>query len=211
MSDAGDASIELLLAERAIRRLEPSYCRAVDRLDVDLLRSLFHADGVEQRGGPPANAWDMAGPMIEALRTLFSTTFHTVTQTIIDVAGDHATSESYYNSVVVAPGGTESLTQVFGADFVAGAERSGVADRPHEIVSAGRYLSRYERRDGSWRFTSRLVVTEWNHCAVAGSRFVGGLLGGLNRTGARNRSDPLYALALDGGAPDPGSAPTASQ
>jgi hypothetical protein len=197
MRGASEAPIELLLSEREIRRLEPSYCRAVDRLDTDLLRSLFHPDGVEQRGGPPVNAWDMAEPMIDALRTLFSSTFHTVTQTIIDVAADHATSESSYNSVVVAPGGTESLTRVFGADYVALAEQSGLADRPHEIISAGRYLSRYERRHESWRFTSRLVVTEWNHCAIAGSRFEGGLLAGLNRTGARDRSDPLYSLTLD--------------
>jgi hypothetical protein len=175
-------ALDELLSERDVRRLEPLYCRAVDRHDAELLRSLFHPDGVEQRGGPPARMWDVAGPMIQTLRSLFRSTFHSVTQATVAVAGDRATSESYYVSVVVVDGGRPSLSKVFGDRFADDAERAGRVDQAHEIVSAGRYLSRYERRAGEWRFAHRCVVTEWNRCGPNRSNFTDGLLANLNRS-----------------------------
>lgn len=184
----------VLIDQQALARLEPLYCRAVDRLDAQLLRSLFHPDGVEQRGGDPVLMHAAAEPMIDGLRSLFTATHHTVTQALIDIAGDRATSESYYLSTVIAPGGRSSIERVFGDRYASEAERAGTLEQPHEISTGGRYLSRYERFEGRWVFVHRLVVVEWNRCEVSRGRYDGGLLSSLNRSGTRDRTDPVYRL-----------------
>jgi hypothetical protein len=39
-----ERELQRLLDERAIRRCLTDYCRGIDRLDADLLRSVYHAD-----------------------------------------------------------------------------------------------------------------------------------------------------------------------
>ncbi|MGD9795578.1 MAG: nuclear transport factor 2 family protein [Acidimicrobiia bacterium] len=189
-----EQDLQKLFDEQAIARLEPLCCRAVDRLDAELLRSLFHPDGVEQRGGDPVPVHAAADAIMDGLRGLFISTHHTVTQAVIDIDGDDASSESYYLSTVIASGGPDSIERVFGDRYAADAERAGTIDRPHEIRTGGRYLSRYTRHGGRWVFVHRLVVVEWNRCEVSLGHYDGGLLCGLNRSGTRDRTDPVYRL-----------------
>lgn len=161
--------------------------------------SLFHPEGVEQRGGAPFLVRDAAEATMDALRSLFAQTYHCVTQSIVDLEGARGVSESYYFSRLVTPPGRESLEAVFGVDHAAEIARSGEPDGPYEIVSGGRYLSSYERRDGSWRFTHRLVVTEWNQVGPVTGRYAGGVLGGLNLSARRDGTDPVYRLSSGGG------------
>jgi len=91
MSDASDRD--------AIQNLLGLYCRAIDRLDVGLLKSIYHPEGVDDHGAISANAHEFADRVVELLRETCVSTLHTVTHSVIDVRGDAATSESYYFAV----------------------------------------------------------------------------------------------------------------
>jgi hypothetical protein len=65
---------------------------------------------------------------------------HSLSNITIDLEGDVAHTETYYFVVMQ-----------FHDD-----------DRPL-IVSGGRYLDRFERRDGVWAIVARVMVNEWQH------------------------------------------------
>ncbi len=50
MAHQGDAGIETLLAERSIERVILRYCRGVDRMDRELVRSCYHAGATDSHG-----------------------------------------------------------------------------------------------------------------------------------------------------------------
>ena len=50
MSGTDDSALQALLDERAIRNVVLRYCRGVDRLDEDLVRSCYHPDASDEHG-----------------------------------------------------------------------------------------------------------------------------------------------------------------
>jgi hypothetical protein len=63
-----------------------TYCRAIDRLDEDLLRSIYHRDGVDLRGSFEGNAHEFAAFIMKRIKQVTTYGFHTITQSIIDGA-----------------------------------------------------------------------------------------------------------------------------
>ena len=63
-----------------------------------------------------------------------------------------------------------------------------------ELRSTGRYLDRWERRDGRWAISARHYVQELDDCWPT-------CRPGLETTGRRDRSDPSYALFASLGDP----------
>ncbi len=135
------ATIETLIAERDITRILMLYARGIDRLDMDLVRSCFHPDAVLRYGDATtpeaftANATNGLGA--------YRFTQHRVGNVIIDVddGGDSAWCESYCLARHRIPG-DDSKADV---DFLWG----------------GRYVDRFERRDGEWRILERTVVHDY--------------------------------------------------
>jgi ketosteroid isomerase-like protein len=114
------------------------YCRAVDRLDRELLLSVYHADAIDDHGvfvgGPEAFAdW-----VIAYHARAQHATQHIITNHSCDLDGDVAHTETYY---------------MFAAMNVAGAPLT---------LSGGRYIDRFERRNGRWAIAVRKVVGEWS-------------------------------------------------
>ena len=89
-------ALTLLLAEREIREQLHTCCRALDRLDLPLLQSVWHADGRMDDGhsGLRGSVARLAGTMIEGLRSAQCHAHH-ISNIVIDVNGDRAVSESY--------------------------------------------------------------------------------------------------------------------
>lgn len=136
------ADIEALAREvRYLRdRLEildciNSYCRGLDRLDSDLLRRVYHADGVD-RHGPFMGQREAFVPWAIDLVAGFPMCHHSVTTHLCDIQGDEAHAESYC---------------VF---FVA------LADGKMLGAGAARYIDRLERRDGRWALAARVEVMD---------------------------------------------------
>jgi SnoaL-like domain len=158
------------LADRqAIHDVVLRYCRGVDRLDFDLVRTAYHPDGVDHHTG-------FSGPVddyiawVEPLLRGFDGTMHLTGNHMAEPAGDHALAETYGTAV---HWGTP-------------------ADDPRRNFTSGfRYVDHMARRDGRWAIVERFAVREWTRSDV-GVRIAPE---GPGPRGRRDGTDPLYALA----------------
>ena len=113
--------------------------RAVDRCDAKMLKELFHPDATDDHGmfiGTASDFVDWVMPLLDTMKH----TQHIIGQVLIEIDGDMAAGESYF----VAHHG---LSTPDGDIF---------------MVVAGRYLDRFERRDGIWKILHRQAVFDWN-------------------------------------------------
>lgn len=122
-------TLEVLLDKQEIHELHARYCRGIDRLDPDLVRSTFHPDAIEVH--PP---WfvGLAHEYVDrsaqhSSGSLRGPWFHMIANELIEVHGDIAYSEMYLWNI--------NRYEEEGVDF----------------FLAGRYVERIERRDGVWR------------------------------------------------------------
>ncbi len=161
-----DAVLRELADKQAIRDLVYTYCRAVDRLDVPLGHSIWHEDGYADYG-----ADYYQGPGRGVIDTIcqhhlgLTSHSHQVSNILIELQGDLAGSESYVT-------GTMRM------------ERDG---KPMQIGVWGRYLDRWERRDGRWGLLHRVVVFDHEEVREVQA------MGRASRA-ARDTSDPSYAV-----------------
>ena len=162
-------TLETLLAKEEIRDLVFAYSRAVDRGDNDLLESLYHPDARDEHGiNPSGTAEEFFQIMRRGGRS--SVLQHAITNHFIRVDGDQAEGEVYLIAY-----------HVIGADD---------AD-PRAFILGARYLDRYARRDGVWKFAHRLVVADWVEHRPAEKVADAPAIAGM-ATGRRDPDDPSY-------------------
>lgn len=133
-------TIEDIVAEATIKDIHIRYCRGVDRMDFDLLRSCFHPDAVTDYGYFGGSIDDFIASAREQIPMSLVTTHNTGNQ-IVEVNGDMAWAEHY----TVA-------THRMAADAL-GPER--------DFVTAVRYIDHLECRDGDWRIARRQLILDW--------------------------------------------------
>ncbi len=149
-----DADVQLLLDKQAIGELSYRYMRGLDRLDRELLTSVFWEDAYCEYGfmnGSPALFIDYA---LAALQD-HSANHHMVGNLLIEVEDEQAFGEVYFNAYHKVP-----------------AEQSF-----DDVIIAGRYLDRYEKRGGEWKFAYRSERVDFSH--------------------SRPTNDPYFAMAPD--------------
>ena len=134
-----DAPVQALLDKQEIYEVLMRYCRAIDRCDEPLLRSLYHPDATDDHGVFNGKASDFFDWVMPTLRTMKSTT-HSISNVLIEVEGDAAHSEAY---------------------FVAH-HRIEKEGKDHDYIVGGRYIDRFERRSAVWKIAERRVVYDWN-------------------------------------------------
>lgn len=187
-----EARLRLALDRQDIEHVLKLYCRAIDRCDIDLLKSIYHPDGTDDHGSFSGNAMDFADFIIPALREGIVDGVHTVTHCTIEVEGDFATSESYYWAYQRAHGGEAAVTAFFGPDYTARCKADGSIDQYHDYYCGGRYIDLFERRDGQWKVLRRKITNEWNDIRPSTRITDQGSVALFNLPGARDRSDPVY-------------------
>lgn len=131
------SAVQSLLDKQAIHECLMRYSRGIDRLDRDLLLSVYWPDAVDDHGvfvGSPEDFVDWAFRMHS--RTHHSHQ-HAILNHTVDLDGATAHVESYY--------------------FFVSLNRQG---RPWSI-SGGRYLDRFEKRDDVWRIADRICIRDW--------------------------------------------------
>jgi hypothetical protein len=173
MSNADEFEIAELVDRDKITRVLFRYCRAIDRCDKELLRSVYHSDARDDHGIFSGLGWDFAEFVIPLLEAMGPTS-HVLTNCLIEVEDDNAYSESYvtaFHSAVPA-------------------EDGGIAD----IIAGGRYVDRFERRKGEWRIADRVVVVDWNQNFPVTAKWDGPMHGKWRPRGERGRSDRSYGL-----------------
>jgi len=162
------------LASRAeITEVVLRYVRAIDRCDEDLLRSCFHPDARHRHGSFNGTSADFCGHAITICRAV-EATHHQLGPVSIELAGETAFTETYYTS-----------HHRFGATPPAG------GGQPHEDrFMGGRYVDRFERRDGVWKIAERQGINEWLRYEPSSSR--GFWSGPADQRGRRDHGDPVY-------------------
>ncbi|WIW90768.1 nuclear transport factor 2 family protein (plasmid) [Sphingobium sp. V4] len=172
MGNELDTRLAGLIDRQAIADCLARFCRGMDRFDRDAYLSAFHADAEIAAGpfvGSAADCWDWAMPLHDQAQSL---THHVLLQSSIDVDGDTAHGETYYQFI--------------------GRNRDDSV-----IMAGGRYIDRFERRDGAWRIALRVNVIEWSVMPPAVAiPFADVPDIAANGVSARGREDPSYQRPL---------------
>ncbi|WP_275559117.1 nuclear transport factor 2 family protein [Streptomyces sp. 5-6(2022)] len=112
------------------------YCRGIDRLDLDLIRSAFWEDGIDAHGPVDGSVNDFLALWLPAQPNR-DVCFHMVSNQSVEINGYGADAEAYFMAA----------TKLKGQDEL-------------ELIG-GRYVDRYEKREGEWRIKTRVMVLDW--------------------------------------------------
>ncbi len=164
-----EAALQRLIDKDEIREVALKYTRGIDRHDDDIMREAYHPDARDDHGeyiGDPDG-------FIHYAANVHATNWrwhqHYITNQFIELNGpDTAHGEIYFFAVLVRKDG--------GND-----------------ISGGRYIDRYEKRDGKWAVADRICMVEWSgiipeaEAAVDYDTFI---------RGTWDRADPSYLRPL---------------
>ncbi len=161
---ARDPEIQAVIDKQAIYDVLMRYCRAVDRLDQELLLSVYSEDAYDDHGMFKGPAVDFVAWVMKFQLEAFTNSTHSISNVLIELDGDVAHSEAYFT-------GFHAFTRD-GQDFTR--------------VSCGRYIDRMERRNGDWKIVHRVVVNDWGRIDPVGEPVK------PLTPGSRSRADLVY-------------------
>ncbi len=187
-----ETALQGLIDKQQISDVIHTYCRAADRLDIDLFHTVFWDDGVYD-GGPASGPASSFIPALlgDVVRNMFAASQHCVSNILIELDGDVAYAETYLVAFHLSHPTAASRAALLGQENAAAA---GYADdQVIEFILGARYIDRFERRNGAWRISKRKLVPEWNQVAKYSGISTGGQLDLLKLRASRDRSDPLYS------------------
>jgi hypothetical protein len=202
MAQSLEAQLRLVLDRQEIEKVLMTYCRAIDRCDLELLKTVYHPEATDDHGSFNGNAHEFAEFIIPTLRAVILDGMHTVTHCLIDVEGDFATSEAYYWAYQRCHGGEAAVVPYFGPEYAARVKEQGLIDHQHDFYCGGRYIDLFERRAGEWKVLRRNITNEWNDVRPS-MRVTEGALAELNLPGRRDRQDPVYLNTIPAPAAGP--------
>lgn len=161
--------LEELVAHIEIQKALVTYCRGVDRGDPALIRAAFHPDAIDEHGPFTGPGWELAERLAyRPDEEPEAGGHHEILNVYIDLDGpDTARVESYVNA-------HHPVRDEQGKDMM--------------LIFAGRYLDRFERRDGEWRIASRRVICDWHDYTELADPMPG------YPPGRKGRSDPSYEM-----------------
>ncbi|MCB2014561.1 MAG: nuclear transport factor 2 family protein [Sphingobium sp.] len=162
-----EEQVDRLLSRAAIMDLVHAYARGVDRGDAALLRTLFHDDATAMCGIANGNGVEFADAIVDFVTSNLDRCFHSTSNSWVEVDGDAGVGEHYVIAHMTAGG--------------------------NDIMTGGRYVDRYERRGGVWKFASRSFVMDWN--STQPTTYEGdGFYASLTTRGCFGSQDPVYAV-----------------
>jgi SnoaL-like domain len=173
--------LERLVAISEIKEQLYRWSRGTARKDWDLIRSVFHNDAQDDHGTLDGSL-DQFIEWQKKHHSGVDQSVHFIGNVLVDfVDPDHALSESY----VIA---FHHYTSVQSRADIVGAE---VAAKLKEMTSVivGRYLDKFERREGFWRILHRQAVFETVKTEEAGRNLLPHWV-----VSQRDATDPLYRI-----------------
>jgi hypothetical protein len=166
-------AVQELLDRQAILECLNRYSRGLDRKDLDVLRSAYHPDATDHHGAlgdynPETLITDWL--VRDADRTF---SHHLLLNTSIDLDGDMAHTETYFQLLI-------------------GLKPEAAKNGSTLVVSGGRYIDRFERRNGEWRIARRVLISEFSATMdpIENPH--------LLEWARRSKEDPAYARPLEG-------------
>lgn len=142
------------IADRlAIQDVMYRWCRAIDRLDYEGMRAVFHPDAIDDHGTYSGNVDGLIEWLRERHRSIpFSS--HQISNILIEFAGpDRALVETYARTLQRYPPEAKEALAQFGAQAKPGV---GV-----DLMTSSRYVDIFERRNGEWRIARRTLIHDW--------------------------------------------------
>ena len=186
--------VQRLADQREIEHVITTYARAVDRSDIELLKSCYHPDAINHNAVARVTAYEFAEATLPQMKELFSATMHHVTHVNVKIEGHKAAAESYFISWHQVVGGRQEVIAFFGAPYAEAMEKAGTLDGGHDFVGSGRYLDRFEKRNDVWRIGDRRVTMEWNYFGPASKGTPESLFGRMPSVARRDRKDMVYEV-----------------
>jgi hypothetical protein len=156
---------------RELRELVFRLARAIDRNDREGILACYHPDAVDDHGEFKGPAEGFANWVGMLHRERVDSMSHLIANHLVEIGGNEARGETY---VLVYLNGRPTGGQRF------------------LMTGVGRYLDRFERREGVWRIAHRLVITDIEHTATLPTSETDGLVRQLN-SGFASLDDPSYA------------------
>jgi hypothetical protein len=170
--------LDLLIAKQAITEQIYRYCRAIDRMDYNLILTVWHPDGTvdfsdgtadpNYAPGPPPVPFKAHFDWAWPFRASFLTHSHQSTNILIDVDGDRAGSE------------TTSISLL---------QKQLPDGRIQHNLFWGRWLDRWSRRDGRWAIDHRQAIMD---CYAPYEFQAAPLNSPDGHSSRRDRNDPSY-------------------
>jgi ketosteroid isomerase-like protein len=159
-------ALQVILDKQEIHEVLMRYCRGIDRCDAELLHGVYHPDATDDHGLFKGKAADFVPWALKSLGRDEGTS-HYIANELIEVEGDVANCESYFFAVH---------------------RRQNRDGTKSDLIFAGRYVDRFERRKGLWKIAHRQVVFDRSRIdkvekAFSIEEYV---------SGERSREDPVY-------------------
>jgi hypothetical protein len=130
-------AVRKLTDREEIRDCVARYCRGVDRFDRELILSAFHADALDEHGKFVGHPHEFVEWALGQHETSHLSHEHYMLNHLCELDGDTAHAETYFLFVSMNRNG-KTLT-----------------------MGGGRYMDRFERRDGRWAIAARVTLRDW--------------------------------------------------
>ena len=115
------------------------YSRGMDRADADLLNEVFWDNAQIHGELYSGGVAEFIAFSVPAGLKNWDRMMHMISNIIIRIEGNRAVSESYFYGYHVGHAGASS----------------------GDLIIAGRYLDRFEKRDDEWRFIEKTIMFDW--------------------------------------------------
>ena len=130
--------LQELIDRQRIHQCIVNYCSGIDRFDRELVKSVYHPDAIDDHGAFVGTADEFIDWALAYHAKYQHHHKHYLLNHRCELDGDTAHTETYW--------------------IFSGKNKIG----PALSLSGGRYLDRFERRDGRWAIAARKCVIEWN-------------------------------------------------
>jgi SnoaL-like domain len=132
-----EAKMQELVDRHDIWSVVLRYARGIDRMDREMLRSCYWDDAIDDHyayiGGPDY----FIDTTFAAAKAMSHVQHHGLSNHNCEMASANAYAETYYTFI-------------------------GANIEPPHLLSMGRYIDHFQRRDGVWKFANRATVIEKN-------------------------------------------------
>ena len=167
-------TLDWLVAHQQITDVLYLYARGWDRYDEDIIRACFWPDSMHQHGGFKGKSQDFVTAGMKGVKSVIGTS-HMITNPLIVIDGDKAISECHFLSHHRRP------------------KKTG--DGEEYWYLKGRYLDRFERREGVWKIAYRRGLHDYSQTFGPTDDFIAKAT--PEQMSHRKPDDPLYALLAE--------------
>jgi ketosteroid isomerase-like protein len=162
-------SVDQLIDQAEIRRVLATYCHGLDRADRAMIASVYHDDAIDIHGTYDHGAFQGSGKdfgswYLERRAEAYATC-HFLGDSLFKFDGDIAHVQTYVRANHMLEGDPEWTVEEFW----------------------GRYLDRFERRNGQWLIAHRVVARDFK-----GSVKMSPMMRAWPYPGHRGSADPAY-------------------